>query len=136
MEPDRVWLTVDWEVSDYVMKGMAEQAVMADLRNFPLPDGKRWHDRLTAAYRSGGRKAYWETRIKLLQAIPDSPCLGIDIARIYVMSGENDKALEELNRSLNERCGGRLTGITTPIWDPLRGDPRFKNILEKLNLGG
>jgi TolB-like protein/DNA-binding winged helix-turn-helix (wHTH) protein/Flp pilus assembly protein TadD len=135
MEPDRVWLTVDWEVWDYEMKGMGEQAVMADLRNFPQPDWRRWHDRLQAAYRSGGRKAYWETRIKLLQAIPDSRCLGLDIARIYVMSGENDKALEELNRSLNERCRG-LPTITEPIFDPLRGDPRFKNMLEILNLGG
>ena len=74
MEPELVNVTVDWEVDDYEMKGKPEQAVMADLRNFSLPDGKRWHDRLDAAYRSGGQKAYWETRIKSLRALPDSPC--------------------------------------------------------------
>jgi TolB-like protein/DNA-binding winged helix-turn-helix (wHTH) protein len=63
MEPELVNVAVDWEVDDYEMKGMPEQAVIADLRNFPLLDGKRWHDRLNAAYRSGGRKAYWQTRI-------------------------------------------------------------------------
>ena len=134
MEPDRVWLTVDWEVDDYEMKGMGEQAVMADLRNFPLPDGRRWHDRLEAAYRSGGRKAYWETRIKFLQAIPDSPCLGKEIARIYVLSGENDKALENLNRSLNEGCTFFSMMRTEPLFDPLRGDPQFKDMLKKVNL--
>src|SRR6202034_1332703 len=50
MEPELVNVTVDWEVDDYEMKGMPEQAVMADLRNFSLSDGKRWHDRLNAAY--------------------------------------------------------------------------------------
>ena len=118
------------------MKGMGEQAVMADLRNFPLPDGKRWNDRLVAAYRSGGRKAYWETRIKLLQTVPNPPCFGPDLARIYVLSGENDKALEELNRSLDERCGSLAVIGSDPILDPLRSDPRFKNMLERLNLGG
>jgi TolB-like protein/DNA-binding winged helix-turn-helix (wHTH) protein/Tfp pilus assembly protein PilF len=136
MEPDRVWLTVDWEVADYEMKGMGEQAVIADLRNFTLPDRKRWNDRLEAAYRSGGRKAYWETRIKFLQTIPDSPCHGAEMAKFYVRSGENEKALEGLNQSLNERCGSLPMMRTDPLLDPLRGDPRFKKMLEKFNLGG
>ena len=48
------------------MKGMGEQAAMADLRNFAYPDLKSWQVRLAAAYRSGGRKAYWEQRINLM----------------------------------------------------------------------
>jgi TolB-like protein/DNA-binding winged helix-turn-helix (wHTH) protein len=134
MEPELVAVTVDWEVEDYEKKGMGEQAVMADLRNFPLPDGKRWHDRLDAAYRSGGRKAYWETRVKFFQALPHSPCRGVEIGRIYVLSGENDKALENLNRSLNEGCFFSSMMRTEPLFDPLRGDPRFKDMLKKVNL--
>ena len=135
MEPELVDVTVDWEVDDYEMKGKPEQAVMADLRNFSLPDGKRLHDRLDAAYRSGGQKAYWETRIKSLRALPDSPCSAAGIARIYVLAGENDKALENLNRALNEGCFWLSMMKTEPILDPLRGDPRFKDMLKKVNLG-
>jgi tetratricopeptide (TPR) repeat protein len=102
MEPELVSVTVDWEVQNYEMRGMREQAVITDMRNFPLPDAKRWHDRLDAAYRSGGRKAYWQTRVKFVQALPDSPCRGVEVGRIYLLSGENDQALENLNRSLNE----------------------------------
>jgi TolB-like protein/DNA-binding winged helix-turn-helix (wHTH) protein len=134
MEPELVVVTVDWEVEDYEKKGMGEQAVMADLRNFPLPDGKRWRDRLDAAYRSGGRKAYWETRVKVFQALPDSPCRGVEIGRIYLLAGENDKALEYLNRSLNEGCFFSSMMRTEPLFDPLRGDPRFKDMLKKVNL--
>jgi tetratricopeptide (TPR) repeat protein len=136
MEPELVNVTVDWEVDDYQMEGKPQQAVMADLRNFSLPDGKRWHDRLDAAYRSGGQKAYWETRIKSLRTLPDSsPCSAAGIARIYVLAGENDKALENLNRALNEGCFWFSMMKTEPILDPLRGDPRFKDMLKKVNLG-
>jgi TolB-like protein/DNA-binding winged helix-turn-helix (wHTH) protein len=135
MEPELVVVTVDWEVENYIMKGMDEQAVVADLRNFPLPGAKRWRDRLDAAYRSGGRKAYWETRVKFDQAKPDSPCRGLEIARSYVFAGENDKALEDLNRALNEGCSFLSMMRTEPLFDPIRGDPRFKDMLKKVNLG-
>jgi TolB-like protein/Tfp pilus assembly protein PilF len=134
MEPELVNVTVDWEVDDYEMKGKPEQAVMADLRNFSIPDEKKWHDRLDAAYRSGGQKAYWETRIKFLRALPDSQCSAGGLARIYVLAGENDKALENLNRALDEGCFWLSIMKTEPIFDPLRGDPRFKEILKKVNL--
>ena len=134
MEPELVKVTVDWEVDDYEMKGMPEQAVMADLRNFSLPDEKSWHDRLNAAHRSGGRKAYWETRIKFLRALPDTQCSAGGLARIYVLAGENDSALENLNRALNQGCFWLSIMKTEPLFDPLRGDPRFKNMLKKVNL--
>ncbi len=134
MEPELVDVTVDWEVDDYEMKGMPEQAVVADLRNFSLPAGKRLHDRLDAAYRSGGRKAYWETRIKFLQAQPDSQCSAGGLVRIYVLAGENDNALENLNRLLNEGCFWLSIIKAEPLFDPLRGDPRFKDMLKKVNL--
>jgi DNA-binding winged helix-turn-helix (wHTH) protein/TolB-like protein len=135
MEPKLVDVTVDWEVDDYQMEGKPQQAVIADLRNFSLPDEKRFHDRLDAAYRSGGQKAYWETRIKSLRALPDSPCSAAGIARIYVLAGEKDKALESLNRAFNEGCFWFSMMKTEPILDPLRGDPRFKDMLKKVNLG-
>jgi len=134
MEPELVNVTVDWEVDDYQMKGMPEQAVMADLRNFSLPDGKRWHDRLDAAYRRGGRKAYWKTRIEFLGSLPDSPCSAGGFARIYALAGENDRSLESLNRALNEGCFWLSIMKAEPIFDPLRGDPLFKDILKKVNL--
>ncbi len=134
MEPELVDVTVDWEVDDYEMKGMPEQAVVADLRNFSLPAGKRLHDRLDAAYRSGGRKAYWETRIKFLRAQPDSQCSAGGLVRIYVLAGENDSALENLNRLLNEGYFWLSIIKAEPLFDPLRGDPRFKDMLKKVNL--
>jgi tetratricopeptide (TPR) repeat protein len=135
MEPDLLDFTIPWEVDIYTMKGMGEQAAMADLRNFAYLNLKRWHDRLEAAYRSGRRKAYWETRIKFDKSNPDSPCHGFETAKDYVRIGENDQVLEELNRSLTLHCSLLAMLRTEPIFDPLRGDPRYKDMLKEVNLG-
>jgi TolB-like protein/DNA-binding winged helix-turn-helix (wHTH) protein/cytochrome c-type biogenesis protein CcmH/NrfG len=135
MEPDLLDFTIPWEVDIYTMKGMGEQAAMADLRNFALPEIKKWQDRLEAAYRSGGQKTYWETRIKFDKSSPDSPCLGWQVAKDAVRIGENDQALGELNRSLTLHCALLPAVRTEPLFDPLRGDPRYKDMLKKVNLG-
>jgi tetratricopeptide (TPR) repeat protein len=134
MEPDLLDFTIPWEVDIYTTKGMGEQAAMADLREFGRPDLKEWQAHLEEAYRSGGRKAYWQERIRFDKANPDSPCLGAETAKDYVRIGENDQALEELNRSLTLHCGLLPMLRTTPLFDPLRSDTRYKEILKSVNL--
>jgi hypothetical protein len=51
-----------------------------------------------------------------------------------VLAGENDGALENLNRLLNQGCFWLSIIKTEPLFDPLRGDPRFKDMLKKVNL--
>ena len=77
MEPELRGFTVDWEVDDYEMKGMYEQAVdggSAEL--FPSRLGRDGTIAWMAAYRSGGRKAYWETRSNSFR-----PCQTHHVAR-------------------------------------------------------
>jgi TolB-like protein/DNA-binding winged helix-turn-helix (wHTH) protein/Flp pilus assembly protein TadD len=136
MEPGLVGFTESWVIDDDEMKGLHDEAVMATLQLFSDLGLKGWQDRLNAAYRSGGRRAFLETSIKFEESLPDSGCSGYATARINVLLGENDKALEGLNRSLNARCNGLPMIRMDPIFDPLRSDPRFKNMLERLNLGG
>jgi serine/threonine protein kinase/Tfp pilus assembly protein PilF len=57
-------------------------------------------------------------------------------ARIYVALGEKDKAFEWLERSYEERSIGGYFGNlkADPIFDPLRSDPRFTDLLRRMNL--
>jgi len=56
------------------------------------------------------------------------------VAGIYATLGDKDQAFAALERSLAERdCYlGRIA--VDPMMDPLRSDPRYKDILKKLNL--
>ena len=53
------------------------------------------------------------------------------LAQIYAWTGENDAALELLERSLITPAGVTVSSLKlNPIWDPLRSDGRFRALIE------
>jgi adenylate cyclase len=52
-------------------------------------------------------------------------------ARIYAGLGDHDKAFEWLERAYEERSLG-LVFVDSPIWDPIRSDPRFQDLLRRI----
>jgi len=54
------------------------------------------------------------------------------VAQVHAILGDNDRAIEILDGLLS-----RPSAVTTqtlkinPIWDPLRGDPRFEALMQK-----
>ncbi|MEE8461063.1 MAG: protein kinase [Acidobacteriota bacterium] len=55
-------------------------------------------------------------------------------ATIYVQLGKKDQALEWLEKMYEERTGGFIFLKTRPRWDPIRDDPRFQDLLRRMNL--
>ncbi len=54
-------------------------------------------------------------------------------AIIYAQLGEKDEAFEWLEKAFEE--GQDMNNLKVhPIWDPLRDDPRFQDLLRRLNL--
>jgi hypothetical protein len=56
------------------------------------------------------------------------------IAEVYAVRGEKDKAFEWLQISFNDRDAGMLSLLVDPLLRSLRDDPRYKNLLAKLGL--
>jgi len=52
----------------------------------------------------------------------------------YAGIGENDRAFEWLERAYNERDGIVYWLKAAPVFDPLRGDPRFDDLARRLEL--
>jgi TolB-like protein/Flp pilus assembly protein TadD len=74
--------------------------------------------------------------VELLPVSKDSingPLMIMNLAIIAAWTGEKDLALEQL-RIATQLPGGPPYGILklTPMWDPLRGDPRFEQIVASL----
>jgi hypothetical protein len=62
----------------------------------------------------------------------DGPILVISRARIHMMCGDIDNALMLLDRSLQTPSGLTIHELRLdPVWDPLRADPRFQQMLAK-----
>jgi hypothetical protein len=131
MEPNLVSFIEPWESRAYEMKGMLAEAMAADLRSLTLPDRTGWRPRIVAAYLSGNRMTYWETRLKMLKAFSTQTCTSFDIAADYSRIGRNKEALDWLNRALNEHCFLVVSVKADPIFDGLRAEPRFEAVLAR-----
>jgi TolB-like protein/Tfp pilus assembly protein PilF len=60
----------------------------------------------------------------------DGPLLAVSRARIHCMCGDHETALAALERSLQTPAGITLAELRTdPVWDALRGEPRFQKLI-------
>ena len=77
-----------------------------------------------------GKKAI-ELLPELVDAV-DGPTLVVELAETYTLVGETDAAIDSLERSLRTPNGVTAQRLRLdPVWDPLRGNPRFQQMLAK-----
>jgi serine/threonine-protein kinase len=124
-----------WILSmSYEQKGMEKEAFDATLQARRLEDvGEAEIEKLQEAFRKSGLKAArtWEAAVRLREVIrPDMA------AWYYVQLGDMDMALEWLEKSwLSDLpLWGLENAPSCWKWDSLRDDPRFQQLLRKLNL--
>ena len=106
------------------------------------PEDARFHSSLGITYAGLDRKedaiAEGKLAVKLLPVSKEA-WRGLyrieDLARIYVMVGEFDEAIEQLEFLLS-RPGEMSIPLLRldPAWDPLHSDPRFGDLLSRMNL--
>ena len=121
----------------YIAKGAYDQA-LADIRREVERPGLRTIKKLTLAYASAASgnaeeangilwelepKLATETRLALLSALP------------FTALGAKDRAFEQLERAFELREPGLLFLKVAPWADPLRSDPRYGALVEKLGIG-
>jgi len=55
-----------------------------------------------------------------------------DLAVLYTGLGENERAIEQLGKAHKERAGWTINLKVEPLFDPLRSDPRFTDLLQQI----
>ena len=55
-------------------------------------------------------------------------------AEYHAQLGEKDQAFEWLETAYDQRDGQLSFLNVMPLWDPLRDDPRFHDLLRRMNL--
>ncbi len=126
-----------WILSQaYISKGMYgeaislnEQWLQTDPTNqFPIRD-------VGIAYAKTGRRDRAEDMINKFREMAKTQYIATcRIASIYVALGDSDKAFEELDKAFEVRDWELYRLNADTYWIPLRGDPRYKNLLKRLNL--
>jgi len=102
------------------------------------PENVQYHSWLGVAYAGLGRKedAIREGKLAVeIQPVSKEAIRGTkwveELARIYVMVGEHDEAIEKLEYLLSIPGPLSIPFLQlNPTWDPLRNHPRFKKLIE------
>ena len=128
----------------YLLKGLYEEAIEQTRQNMlsgglPQAQVDKEIGQVKDAYRTSGAKGLWEKLIareieeaKAIGREPD-PC---ELAGYQLGTGNKEQALYSLEKAV--ALGPGMTSVLSlkaePIWDPLRSEPRFKEILRKIGL--
>ena len=87
-----------------------------------------------AQARAGNRKEAMNILDSLEQESKSMYVASDIVATICVALGDNDRAFEYLQKGYEERAGWMIWLRVDPVWNPLRGDPRFSSLLKKMGL--
>jgi tetratricopeptide (TPR) repeat protein len=123
------WLTVILEAN-----GINDQEVAAWQKGMTL-SGEKPEDvaALGRAYQVGGIRGAWRWDLERLERLPRNEDAATEFAERYAALGEKDKALDWLEKGYEEHAPGMALTKVDPHYDSLRSDPRFQDLLRRMN---
>ncbi|UCC84539.1 MAG: tetratricopeptide repeat protein, partial [Gemmatimonadota bacterium] len=119
----------------YYAKGMYDEWLAAAQSYFSMMGIPQAEEALALGYAEGDYRAAARRLGDTLAALRSVRYVSpMEIVQSYVMAGENSLALDWLERGFEERDPGMPYLSADPLLDPLRGDPRFQDLLRRMNL--
>jgi predicted Zn-dependent protease len=115
--------------------GEAVKLLKEVLESHPEMDGVRPHlaMALSALGRHEEAQAQLTERVKeIAEADHDVPYW---LASAYAMEGMDEEAFEWLERAISLGNENKPWFEVNPIWEPLRSDPRFKQLMNRIEQG-
>lgn len=116
--------------------GRADEAVEEFVRGTTGPDGvPRPSSGLAILYARAGRMDEARATLEAVKSLAQQEFVSpYGIASYYAVTGDNDRALDWLERAYSERDGTLVWLKVHPRLDGLRGEPRFRDLLARLRL--
>jgi tetratricopeptide (TPR) repeat protein len=115
------------------MKGMFDEALAIDREDFARDH--KLTDALERGYAEAGYRGAQRRLAGVLagrsREVGGLPA--ISVALTYLFAGDADNTLEWLERAYRER-DGQIPYLGLPIYDSIRSDPRFQDLLRRVGL--
>jgi len=122
-------------VTAYSLKGMYGEATQHRVTALRIANQEKWADRIAEGFAKDGWKGVLTADIERYQSGGYSAdrLPNYNVAVLYTMLGEKDKAFEALEEGIRAKEQPSLVYIRVdPRLDPLRGDPRFDEIVSRV----
>ena len=118
----------------YDRKGMDGEAVKEYLRDEVLSgETQETIAALRDGYRASGLRGFWQKKLELAkESSRRSYTLSIIPARLYARLGERDRAFDWLEKSYAEHLPTLVDLKVDPMFDGLRSDPRYIDLLRRV----
>ena len=132
--PDGVSAVQGWVSYVYEAKGNYDQAVTAELKGMESYASPQQVHLLRLEYEKNGWKGYREAHLQYSFSQIGYPCTLYDIAEDYRVLGRINEAFDWYDRAFEKRCIFMLALNVDPRHDGIRSDPRFHELLRRMNL--
>ncbi len=133
LDPDHVialWFQARAEVANHQFP----DAIMKLEKAVSLSDGPIYRALLANAYASAGQRGKAVEILEQLKALSKQRYVSpIDMAVIYTGLGDRNSAFEWLEKAYQERAS-RMQDVSDPLYDSLRSDPRFPDLMRRIGL--
>jgi serine/threonine protein kinase/TolB-like protein len=122
-----------WLAMNYAHRGMHKEAIEHFKSTAALYGLRGLPEAIDRGFAASGFQGAMRAIAKYLTQAGDWK--GV-IPAAYALAGDREQALKSLQKCYEERdCGGFFVSIgTDPVYDPLRSDPRFKELVRKVGL--
>ena len=119
----------------YLMKGDARSAITACERVATLTNRRFGLGGLVSAYAAAGDHARAMVVLRELEARASREYVSPwQFAEAYLGLGDRDRTFAWLDSAYAAHDPFLLTTIVSPLWDPVRSDPRFARLRARLGL--
>jgi TolB-like protein/Tfp pilus assembly protein PilF len=135
MDPNFARTHLDLGVT-YEYKGMFDEAI-AEFQKARELGGENWPELrvpLQNAYEISGYRGYYQEQLQLLkERSKHSYVAPATIAIIYARLGDKESAFTWLEKANRDQTGLFFVKVE-PVYDPMRSDPRFRDLLRRAGL--
>jgi TolB-like protein/Tfp pilus assembly protein PilF/predicted Ser/Thr protein kinase len=129
------WIALSNLRTAYHHKGMYEEALEIWKKWFAAKDDQEAEEALTLGFKDGGYSGALSRVAELMvQRSRTTYVTSWQIATMYTRAGKNEKALNWLKKAYEEHDGNMPYISIDPIFDDLRNEPRFQDLLRRMNL--
>jgi len=117
----------------YTETGEYTSAIEALRRGAEMGGGSLFETGLAIGYARSGRKTDALTILRQMQELPKEHRDPVHIAWVLASLGEKASALESLEEAYAQRAPMLVTMPTFQWYDPLRDEPRFRDLFRRMN---
>ena len=129
------WTALSTLKSAYYLKGMHEEELEIWKRWYAAKGDREAEEALARGYEEGGHSRALSSVAELfIERSRTTFVTPWQIGTLYTRAGKKDKALEWLEKAFEARDGNLIYLSVDPIFDYLRDEPRFQDMLRKMNL--